>query len=190
MKKNPLLMFFGDSITEGYMIEPGTSFPYVIKEKLKQMGSSIEVLNEGISGDRSADGLARIDAALKNIPDVFVLELGANDGLNGLSLIDLDENLQQIIDKVKKVNPYVRLVIAGMELPLNMDANYRTNFRGIFQRLSQNNNAILIPFILHGVATIPELNLEDGIHPTSEGHKIIAEMVWNYINPILEKTIV
>lgn len=178
-------MFFGDSITEGYMIEPETAYPYLIQHKLKSLGLPFEVINAGISGDRSEDGLARIDLALQRVPDVFVLELGANDGLDLLSLDALESNLQKIIERVKRINPNVKLVVAGMEMPLQMDEQYRTGFREIFQSLARSQNAILIPFILDGVATVPELNLEDGIHPTAEGHKIIAETVWQFLEPVL-----
>lgn len=185
MKPSPLLMFFGDSITEGYMIEPRTSYPYLIEQKLESKNANYQVINEGICGDRSEDGLARIDLALRQVPDIFVLELGANDGLNHLSLADLESNLQKIIARVKQVNPQVHLVIAGMELPLFMEESYRAQFGAIFPRLAAKHKAVLIPFILEGVATIPELNLPDGIHPTSEGHKIIADNVWQFLIPIL-----
>lgn len=186
MKTRPLLMFFGDSITQGYMIEPGAAYPHLIEQKLKSIGSKYEVINEGISGNVSADGLARIDLALKRAPDIFVLELGANDGLQILSLSNLEENLEAIIFRVKQINPKVQLVIAGMEMPFEIEEGYRTGFREIFQRLAAKYKAILIPFILAGVATIPDLNLPDGIHPTAEGHKIIAETVWQYLSPIFK----
>jgi len=114
------------------------------------------------------------------------LELGANDGLRGLPLKETPKNLQVIIDKVKLINPEVKIVITGMEVPPNLGEAYTRQFRNIFSTLAKNNAAVLIPFLLVDVAGRPSLNLPDGIHPTPEGHLLIAELVWETLLPLLE----
>ena len=140
-----------------------------------------KVINAGLSGETSAGGLTRIDWILQNRIDVFILELGANDGLRGLPLIQTKSNLQSIIQKVKKKYPEAQIVIAGMMVPPNMGKDYATEFSYIFNELATENNAILIPFLLDGVGGKPELNLPDGIHPNIEGHKIVAQNVYNVL---------
>jgi acyl-CoA thioesterase-1 len=142
-------------------------------------------VNAGLSGETSAGGLSRIDWVLRQPVDVFVLELGANDGLRGLPLEQTQKNLQGIIDKVKAKNPKARIVIAGMMVPPNMGSAYTTKFRTIFPDLAKKNNATLIPFLLQDVAGNEKLNLSDGIHPNTEGHKIVAENVFKVISPLL-----
>ncbi len=185
--KKPVLMFFGNSITAGYQLDPDEAFPALINDKMDTSGYDYQVINAGLSGETSAGGLSRIDWVLNTVPDVFVLELGANDGLRGLDLAESKINLQGIIDKVKKANPEVHLVIAGMEMPPNLGKTYTDSFRKIFQELASENEAVLIPFILEGVGGIPKYNLPDGIHPTAEGHMIIAKNIWQYLEPVLVK---
>ena len=122
---------------------------------------------------------------MRTIPDIFFLELGANDGLRGLALEETPKNLQAIIDKVKEANPEVKVIIAGMMVPPNLGQAYTEGFRNIFSSIAEKNDATLIPFVLDGVAGIPSLNLSDGIHPTPEGHQIVAETVWKYLQPLL-----
>ena len=140
----------------------------------------------GLSGETTASGKNRIDWVLRTVPDIFILELGANDGLRGLPLKETPKNLQVIIDKVKLINPEVKIVITGMEVPPNLGEAYTRQFRNIFSTLAKNNAAVLIPFLLVDVAGRPSLNLPDGIHPTPEGHLLIAELVWETLLPLLE----
>ncbi|MEP0365470.1 MAG: arylesterase [Cyclobacteriaceae bacterium] len=182
----PVLMFFGDSITAGYELDPKEAFPAIIERKMLDLEYDYEVINAGLSGEASAEGLLRVNTVLKTIPDIFVLELGANDGLRGLNFGLLKNNLQRIIDRVKKVNPNVTLVVAGMEMPREMGENYRGRFSQVFRDVVEENSAYFIPFILEGVGGVPELNMPDGIHPTAKGHLVIAETVWTCINPLLK----
>ncbi|MEO9476282.1 MAG: arylesterase [Cyclobacteriaceae bacterium] len=182
----PVLMFFGDSITAGYDLDPKEAFPAIIEQKMLDLGYDYEVINAGLSGEASAEGLLRVDTVLRTIPDIFVLELGANDGLRELDFGLLKNNLQLIINKVKNENPNVTLVVAGMEMPRLMGESYRAQFRQVFREVVEENNAYLIPFILEGVGGIPELNMADGIHPTAKGHLVIAETVWTCLKPLLK----
>lgn len=179
------ILFYGDSLTAGYGLTTDEAFPAVIDKKLKEKGKPTKVVNAGLSGETSAGGLNRIDWILKQPVDVFVLELGANDGLRGLPLDQTQKNLQAIIDKVKTKYPKVKIVIAGMMVPPNMGPDYTANFRKIFPDLAKKNNASLIPFLLQDVAGDEKLNNADGIHPNVEGHKIVAKNVLKIIEPLL-----
>ncbi len=182
------ILFFGNSITAGYQLDISSAFPALIQERIDSLGLSYQVINAGLSGETSASGVSRIDWVLRTTPDIFVLELGGNDGLRGLPLTETLKNLQTIIDRVKEKNPEADLIIAGMEVPPNLGQDYTEEFRNLFPTLAKNNDAILIPFLLDGVAGIPELNLPDGIHPTEEGHEILTETVWNYIETLVQQT--
>ncbi len=182
-----IILFFGNSITAGYQLAIEQAFPAVIQKRLDSLDYNYRVVNAGLSGETTAGGKSRIDWVLRTVPDIFVLELGANDGLRGLPIAETPKNLQSIIDSVKKVNPDVHVIIAGMQVPPNLGQTYTTGFAEIFPTIAEVNGATLIPFILDGVAGIPELNLEDGIHPTPQGHQIVAETVWRYLSPLLEK---
>src|SRR5699024_3097811 len=181
------ILFFGDSITAGYGINEQKAYPALIQQKIDSLGWNYEVINGGLSGDPSAGGLRRIDWMLRQPVDLFVLELGANDGLRGIDLSVTKDNLQNIIDKVKKANPEATIVLAGMQVPPNMGPDYTEQFKKIYPRLAQKNHAKLIPFLLKGVAGSAELNQSDGIHPTADGHQIVAQNVWKVLQPILEK---
>lgn len=179
------ILFFGDSLTAGYGLSPGEAFPALVEKKLNTSGKVTKVINAGLSGETSAGGLSRIDWVLRQPVDVFVLELGANDGLRGLPVEQTQKNLQAILDKVKAKYPKARLVIAGMMVPPNMGNAYTTRFQQIFPDLAKKNNASLIPFLLQDVAGIEKLNLEDGIHPNVQGHKIVADNVFKVVSPLL-----
>lgn len=183
----PIILFFGNSITAGYNLEVREAFPALIQEKLDSLGYDYKSVNAGLSGETSSGGLNRIEWVLQTVPDIFVLELGANDGLRGLDLTETKKNLKAIISKVRAANPEVKVLIAGMQVPPNLGKAYTTNFREMFVEISEESNAVLIPFLLQDVAGIAELNLSDGIHPTPEGHKIVAENVWKYLEPLLEE---
>ncbi|MCA4893529.1 MAG: arylesterase [Cytophagales bacterium] len=168
------LLFFGDSLTAGYGLSPEEAFPALIEKELNKKERVASVTNAGLSGETSAGGLARIDWVLRQPIDIFVLELGANDGLRGLPLDQTRKNLQGILDRVKSKNPKAKLVIAGMMVPPNMGQQYSKEFSKIYPDLAKKNNATLIPFILEGVGGNEKLNQADGIHPNVEGHRIIA----------------
>jgi acyl-CoA thioesterase I len=181
------ILFFGDSLTAGLGVQPEQAFPALIAEKIRALQLPFEVVNAGLSGETSAGGLRRIDWLLQQKIDVLVLGLGANDGLRGLPVRELKANLQAIIDKAKARNPTVKIVIAGMQIPPNIGADYAAGFRAAFADLAQKNDAALIPFLLDGVGGHLELNQADAIHPTPAGHKIIAETVWQTLEPLLRK---
>lgn len=179
------ILFFGDSLTAGYGLSTAEAFPFLVEQKLNKNGKLCKAINAGLSGETSAGGLSRINWVLKQPIDIFVLELGANDGLRGLPLDQTRKNLQAIINNVKAKNPNVKLVIAGMMVPPNMGNAYTDEFQKIFPELAKKNNATLIPFLLQDVAGKEKLNQADGIHPTAEGHKIVATNVYNVISKLL-----
>ena len=178
-QEKPTILFYGDSITAGYGIGTENAFPSLIQKKLDESDMAYSVVNAGLSGETSAGGLNRIDWVLKRPIAIFVLELGANDGLRGLPLEETEKNLQKIIDKVKSKNPDVKILIAGMKVPPNMGPDYAKKFEVMFEALSNTNQANLIPFLLEGVGGNPDLNLPDGIHPNVKGHEILADNVWS-----------
>jgi acyl-CoA thioesterase-1 len=179
------ILFFGDSLTAGYGLTEEEAFPALIEKSLNQKGKKVKVINSGLSGETSAGGLTRIDWVLRQPIDIFILELGANDGLRGVPLEETKKNLQAIIDKVKAKNKNVKVVIAGMMVPPNMGKSYSDGFQKIFPEVAKNNSATLIPFLLEGVAGDEKLNQADGIHPTVEGHKIVAATVGKVIEKLL-----
>lgn len=179
--KEKTILFFGNSLTAGYGLDPAESFPTLIQQKLDSMQAPYHVVNAGVSGETSSGGVGRIDWILRQPVDIFVLELGANDGLRGIPLDETKKNLQSIIDKVKVKYPQVTLILAGMQVPPNMGADYSNGFRGQFTDLARKNNMHLIPFLLEGVGGVKELNQADGVHPTAEGAKIVAANVWEVL---------
>jgi acyl-CoA thioesterase-1 len=183
--KEKRIVFYGDSLTAGYGYTAEHSFPSIIKKKLDEKGFNYHVVNAGVSGETSEGGLRRIDEVLTAPIDIFILELGVNDGLRGLPLDRMKDNLQAIIDKVKARNPDVELVIAGMQIPIPFQNEYIQQFINIFPSLAKENDAYLIPFFLEKVAGVKSLNLPDGLHPNKEGYKIIADNVFKILLPIL-----
>ncbi len=181
------ILFFGDSLTAGYGIDPEQAFPALIQEKIREKSWRFRTVNAGVSGETTAGGLRRIDWVLQRPVDVFVLELGANDGLRGLPLDAAQQNLQAIINRVRMKYPQARVVLAGMQVPTNLGPEYTNRFRSMFATLAQANEVALIPFLLAGVGGDPRLNLPDGIHPTPAGHKIVAENVWQVLEPVLRE---
>jgi acyl-CoA thioesterase-1 len=180
------ILFFGDSITAGYGLDTtDDAFPALIQEKIDALQLNYTVINSGVSGETSSGGRNRIDWILNQDIDVFVLELGANDGLRGVPLSETRNNLQAIIDAVKQKKQSTAIILAGMELPPNMGQAYTSEFRTVFADLAEKNEVVFIPFILKDVGGIKALNQNDGIHPTAEGHEIIANTVWDYLKPLL-----
>jgi acyl-CoA thioesterase I len=181
------VVFLGDSLTAGLGVQPAEAFPALVAEKIRAAKLPFEVENAGLSGDTTAGGLRRIDWLLQRRIDLLVLELGANDGLRGLDLKSMKANLQSIIDKTKAKNPQVKIVLAGMQVPPNLGAEYVSGFQRVYDELARENNATLIPFLLEGVGGHRELNQQDLIHPSPAGHRIIADLVWRTLEPILRE---
>lgn len=179
------ILFFGTSLTAGLGVDIEEAYPALIQHKIDSLQLPYTVVNAGLSGETTASGKSRLHWVLNQPVDVFVLELGANDGLRGVPLQETRNNLQTIIDEVKTKNENVTILIAGMELPPNMGAEYTGEFRSIFPELAEKNNLKLIPFLLEGVGGVTELNQPDGIHPTAEGQKVIAKNVWEVLEPVL-----
>jgi len=179
------VVVLGDSLAAGYGVEPAEAYPALLQEKINAAGLNYMVVNAGVSGDTSADGLNRIDWLLRRPMDVLILELGGNDGLRGIPPLTTATNLQTIVDRVKQKYPGAQIVITGMQMPPNMGEAYITAFRNIFPALAKNNHAALVPFLLEGVGGKPELNQPDHIHPTAAGHRIVAENVWKVLKSIL-----
>ena len=183
--KKKSIVFFGNSLTAGYGLSPEQAFPALIQKKIDSLGLPYQVINAGVSGETSSGGKTRIDWILREPVDIFILELGANDGLRGTPLSETKKNLQDIIDKVKAKYPDSKLVFAGMEIPPNMGQAYTTEFRNIYTELAAKNKMTLIPFLLEGVGGEPDLNQEDGIHPNEQGSLIVAKNVWKQLEKLL-----
>jgi acyl-CoA thioesterase-1 len=179
------ILFFGTSLTAGLGVDPDQAFPALIQHKVDSVHLPYKTINAGLSGETSADGKSRIDWLLRQPVDIFVLELGANDGLRGIPVRETEANLQSIIDKVKKKYPKARLVLAGMQMPPSMGEKYTVPFRELFPALAKKNQMAFIPFLLKGVGGVPSLIQQDGLHPTPQGHKILAQNVWEILQPEL-----
>ena len=182
------VVFLGDSLTAGYGVDPAEAYPSLVRQKIREAHLPFEVQNAGLSGDTSAAALRRVDWLLQRPIDILVIALGGNDGLRGLPIASLKTNLQSIIDKVKAKNPAVKIIIAGMQIPPNLGADYAKEFEQIYPAVARTNHATLIPFLLEGVGGHRDLNQSDLIHPSAAGHRIIADLVWRTLEPILRKT--
>ncbi|HKK26183.1 MAG TPA: arylesterase [Gracilimonas sp.] len=179
------ILFFGDSITAGLGVDKSQAFPALIQQKVDSAGLNYEVINGGLSGETSAGGLRRIDWVLQRKIDVFILELGGNDGLRGIELSSTKNNLQKIIEKVQQKYPDVKIILAGMQVPPNLGQEYTSEFENMYPELSDENDLPLIPMILDKIGGNENLMQGDGIHPTPEGHQVIAENVWDKLEPRL-----
>lgn len=180
------ILFFGDSITAGYgLSDANDAYPGIIQSKIDSLGLDYIVINSGVSGETTAGGRSRINWVMNQEVSIFILELGANDGLRGVPLSETKSNLQVIIDVVRNKNSNTEIILAGMELPPNMGQDYTSEFRTVYQEVAKKNNLIFIPFLLKDVGGIAALNQNDGIHPTAEGHKILANTVWDVLQSIL-----
>ncbi len=187
VSESKVILFFGNSLTAGMGLNPENAFPALIQKRLDSLQLDYTVVNAGLSGETTSGGKNRLDWVLNQPTAIFVLELGANDGLRGIPLHETRSNLQTIIDMVRKKNPKTQIVLAGMQIPPNMGEAYTSEFRNIFPDLAKKNNAALIPFLLEDVAGVPDLNQTDGIHPTVEGHKILAQNVWDVLKDIVQQ---
>jgi acyl-CoA thioesterase I len=167
------MLFFGDSLTAGYGLDPDEAFPSLIQRKLDASGRAWRVVNAGLSGETTAGGLRRLDWILRQPVDIFIIELGGNDGLRGIDPQTSRSNLEAMIKRIRERYPDVKVVLAGMQMPTNMGPEYTREFAAMYPDLAQKHPITLI------------LNLPDGIHPTAEGHKIVAETVWRALQPLL-----
>lgn len=183
--KKQIVLFYGNSLTAGYGIDPSQAFPALVGQKIEAAKLNYSVVNAGLSGETTAGGKSRISWVMRQPVAVFVLELGGNDGLRGLPLTATRQNLQAIMDTVRRKSPQATIVLAGMQIPPNLGTTYTREFRGLFKELADKNKAILIPFLLEGVGGVAKLNQPDGIHPTPEGHKIVANTVWEVLRSVL-----
>lgn len=180
----PRIVMLGDSLTAGYGLEKGQSFPALLQQRLDEAGYRYEVVNAGVSGDTSAGGVRRLDWALDGNVRVLVVELGANDGLRGLPVEEMRKNLGEIITRAKSRG--ITVILAGMEAPPNYGAAYTAAFRQAFRDLSTRHGVPLIPFLLDGVAGDRALNIADGIHPNPEGARILERNVWRTLEAMLD----
>lgn len=180
------LLFLGDSLTEGLGLEEGESFPSLLQARYEAEGRNIEVLNAGISGSTSASGLSRLQWYIRSQPDLMVLSLGANDGLRGLSVDEMKANLAKTIEFAQAND--VQVALTGMLTPPNMGPEYSESFARVFPDLAAQYELPFLPFLLEGVAAVPELNQGDGIHPNVEGTKIVAETLYKFLLPLLPGT--
>ncbi len=179
------ILFFGNSLTAGNGLDTEESFPALIQARIDSLGLGYEVINAGLSGETTAGGKNRLSWVLRQNVAIFVLELGANDGLRGVPIQETYSNLQAIIDSVRTKNSETQIILAGMMIPPNMGQEYTNEFKKIYPELAKINQVHLIPFLLEGVAGDPNLNLPDGIHPTAEGQKIVRENVWAILKDLL-----
>jgi acyl-CoA thioesterase-1 len=179
------IIFFGDSITAGSGLDPDEAFPALIQKKLDAVGRPWRVVNAGLSGETTAGGLRRLDWILRQPVDIFVIELGGNDGLRGIPPENSQANLQTMIERIRAKHPRVTLVLAGMQMPTNMGPDYTRRFAAMYPELAEKNRTALIPFLLEGVGGVASLNQADGIHPTAAGHQILADTVWRTLQPLL-----
>ena len=180
------LIFFGDSLTAGYGLLPEENYVHLISEKLKQEGFNLEVVNAGVSGDTTATGLARLDWVIKKGADYFVLELGANDSMKGISISEIRSNLKKIISRVREKNPEVKILLVPMKVFPNYGPKYGKQFEKLYKEISEEENVPLSPFLLEKVAGIRKLNLPDGIHPTAEGHKLLFSTMYEPVKNLLK----
>lgn len=180
-----VVLALGDSLTEGYGVEPEAAWPKRLEERLRADGADVRVINAGISGSTTASAVSRLRWQLRAKPDLLVLALGGNDGLRGLDLEETEQNLADAIELAKEQG--VRVLLAGMKIPPNYGSDYTQRFEALFPALARRYDVALIPFLLEGVAARPEMNLPDGIHPNAAGHRRVAETVEELLRPLLEE---
>lgn len=182
-KKN--IVFFGNSLTAGYGLDLDQAFPALIQQKLDSLHYPYKAINAGLSGETTAGGKSRVDWILQQPVNIFVLELGGNDGLRGIPLKETSQNLQIIIDKVKTKYPDVKILLTGMQIPPNLGKKYSEEFQQLYKPLAEKNKIHFLPFLLEGVGGEEKLNQADGIHPTAEGQKIVADNIWEVLKKLL-----
>jgi len=185
---SPTILFLGTSLTAGYGIDPEHAYPALIQKKIDAAGLNFRVINAGVSGETSAGARRRIEWLLQRPVSILVLETGANDGLRGLPPDSLRANIQAIFDQARRQHPSIRLMLLGMRIPPNYGRAYTQRFESVYPQVARANNATLVPFLLEGVGGVTALNQPDGVHPTAEGQRKIAETVWRVLEPELRKS--
>ena len=181
------VVFLGTSLTAGLGLDPSQAYPALIQERIDAAGLPFVVVNAGVSGETSAGARQRIDWLLQRPVDVLVVETGANDGLRGIDPDALRGNLDAILDRAETKDPAPSLVVVGMEAPPNLGARYTSAFREVFREVAEEHDAAFVPFLLEGVAGVERLNQGDGIHPTAEGQRLMADVVWRALEPVLRE---
>jgi acyl-CoA thioesterase-1 len=180
----PVVVAFGDSLTAGYGVDSGQGWPEILQGMLDQKGLAYRVVNQGISGDTTSGGLARVSAAVSLNPKAVILELGANDGLRGLPVASTEENLSRMIAEFQKSR--AKVLLAGITLPRNYGPDYIRDFDRLYPALAKKYKTAYLPFLMEGVALDPKLMQQDALHPNAEGHRKMAALVWKYLEPLLE----
>jgi acyl-CoA thioesterase-1 len=183
--KGPRIVFLGDSLTAGLGLSADSSYPALLQRRLEERGYQYEVVNAGVSGDTSAGGLRRLDWALDGDVRILVVALGANDGLRGLPPAELKKNLAAILERATAKG--ITVILAGMEAPPNFGADYTVQFRNVYADLARTHNVRFVPFLLQGVAGVEDLNQGDGIHPNVRGARMVADLVWGSLEPVLSR---
>jgi acyl-CoA thioesterase-1 len=181
----PVILAFGDSLTAGYGVPPGSGYPDLLQRRLDGLGYKYRVVGMGISGDTSSGGRARMRYALAAKPAIVILELGANDGLRGLPVTQMQMNLEEMIKEFQQAG--AKVILAGMTLPRNYTAGYVKPFEDVFRDLAKKYKLPLIPFFLEGVAGNPKYTLEDLIHPNADGYVLVNDIVMKTLQPLLKK---
>lgn len=181
------VLFLGTSLTAGHGLDPEQAYPALIQKRIDSAGLDYRVINAGVSGETSAGALRRVDWLLQQPVSVLVVETGANDGLRGLSPDSLRSNIQAIFDRARQLHPAAHLVLIGMQVPPNYGRAYSQQFRSLYLDLAASNGATLVPFLLEGVGGVSALNQPDGVHPTAEGQRRMAETVWRVLEPLLRR---
>ena len=187
------ILFFGDSLTAGHGLPAAQSFPALLQQRVDAQQLPYKAYNYGVSGETSAGGRQRLPTVLaRHAPDVFVLALGANDGIRGIPVRETAQNLQFILDAVHRQFPAAQRVLAGREFPFDLGplgghrlAHYATEFKALFRTLADRNSLPFVPFLLQGVLGRRELNLPDGVHPNAAGQRLLADNVWQVLGPLL-----
>jgi acyl-CoA thioesterase I len=181
----PVIVAFGDSLTAGLGVDPAVNYPSRLQQKLDDDGYRYRVVNAGVSGDTSAQGLNRLDAVRAARPQIVILALGANDGLRGIPVDVTRRNLDEIIRTLKQDG--VTVILAGIEIPPNYGSQFTADFRQMYRGLAREHRVPFLPFMLEGVGGHAELNQEDGVHPTAKGYEIVTENVWKVLKPTLHR---
>jgi acyl-CoA thioesterase-1 len=181
------IVFLGDSLTAGYGLDPAAAYPSLLQKKIDQISPGWEVVNAGVSGDTTAGGVRRVDWALSRGADILVIALGGNDGLRGVPVRDLKKNLETIISRAREKAPGIEILLAGMQMPQSMGKEYASEYGRAFSEVAEKTGVILIPYLLEGVGGVAELNQPDGIHPTEEGQRRLAETVWEKLESVVKE---
>ena len=180
-----VIVALGDSLTAGLGVAQDEAYPALLEARLRREGHPYRIVNAGVSGDTSAGGRRRVDWVLRSKPDVVIVALGANDGLRGLPVNELRENLEAIVKRLKTAG--ARVLLVGMRVPPNYGDDYARAFAAVFPEVARRTGVALAPFLLEGVAGNARLNQPDGIHPTAEGQRVIADALWPYLKPLISR---